>query len=85
MRRTSTTSPVGVHNVTGANAKELMRAGVEGWLHVPVRGGETVDAELVGDREGPDRQQQPPQYVDDAGPHHGLDEYAGRLPAGVAR
>ena len=38
---------MGVHNVTGANAKELMRAGVEGWLHVPVRGGETVDAELV--------------------------------------
>ena len=39
--------PVGVHNVTLANAKELMRAGVEGWLHVPVRGGEAVDAELV--------------------------------------
>ena len=38
---------VGVHNVTAANAKELMRAGVEGWLHVPVRGGEEVDAELV--------------------------------------
>jgi len=39
--------PVGVHNVTLANAKELMRAGVEGWLHVPVRGGEAVDAELI--------------------------------------
>ena len=39
--------PVGVHNVTLANAKELMRAGVEGWLHVPVRGGETTDAELI--------------------------------------
>lgn len=39
--------PVGVHNVTSANAKELMRAGVEGWLHVPVRGGEVADAELV--------------------------------------
>jgi imidazolonepropionase-like amidohydrolase len=39
--------PVGVHNVTAANAKELMRVGVEGWLHVPVRGGESVDAELV--------------------------------------
>jgi len=39
--------PVGVHNVTLANAKELMRAGVEGWLHVPVRGGEIADAELV--------------------------------------
>jgi imidazolonepropionase-like amidohydrolase len=40
--------PVGVHNVTLANAKELMRAGVEGWLHVPVRGGESVDDELIG-------------------------------------
>jgi len=30
-----------------ANAKELMRAGVEGWLHVPVRGGEAVDEELI--------------------------------------
>jgi imidazolonepropionase-like amidohydrolase len=38
---------VGVHNVTLANAKALMRAGVEGWLHVPVRGGEAVDDELV--------------------------------------
>src|SRR5438309_1659565 len=40
--------PVGVHNVTLANAKELMRAGVEGWLHVPVRGGEAADDELIG-------------------------------------
>ena len=39
---------VGVHNVTLANAKVLMRAGVEGWLHVPVRGGDIVDAELIG-------------------------------------
>jgi imidazolonepropionase-like amidohydrolase len=39
--------PVGVHNVTLADAKELMRAGVEGWLHVPVRGGEAVDDELI--------------------------------------
>ena len=39
--------PVGVHNVTLANAKELMRDGVEGWLHVPVRGGEAVDDELI--------------------------------------
>jgi len=35
--------PIAVHNVTLANAKELMRAGVEGWLHVPVRGGEAVE------------------------------------------
>jgi len=39
--------PVGVHNVTLANAMELMRAGVEGWLHVPVRGGEAADGELI--------------------------------------
>ena len=39
--------PVAVHNVTLADAKELMRAGVEGWLHVPVRGGETPDDELI--------------------------------------
>ena len=40
--------PVGVHNVTLVNAKQLMRDGVEGWLHVPVRGGEAVDDELIG-------------------------------------
>jgi imidazolonepropionase-like amidohydrolase len=39
--------PVAAHNVTLADAKELMRAGVEGWLHVPVRGGDEVDAELI--------------------------------------
>ena len=39
--------PVGVHNVTLADAKELMRAGVEGWLHTPVRGGDTVDDEII--------------------------------------
>ena len=38
---------VGVHNVTLADAKELMRAGVEGWLHVPVRAGEAVDDDLI--------------------------------------
>ncbi|MBO0750708.1 MAG: amidohydrolase family protein [Bradyrhizobiaceae bacterium] len=40
--------PVGVHNVSQADAKELVRGGVEGWLHVPVRGGEVADDELVG-------------------------------------
>ena len=39
--------PVGVHNVTLANAKQLLRDGVEGWLHVPVRGGESVDDEII--------------------------------------
>jgi imidazolonepropionase-like amidohydrolase len=39
--------PVAAHNVTLADAKELMRAGVEGWLHIPVRGGDEVDDELI--------------------------------------
>jgi imidazolonepropionase-like amidohydrolase len=39
--------PVAVHNVTLADAKLLMRAGVEGWLHVPVRGGEVPDEEMI--------------------------------------
>src|SRR5258708_35840785 len=39
--------PVGVHNITLADAKEMMRGGMEGWLHVPVRGGEAVDDELI--------------------------------------
>lgn len=39
--------PVGVHNVTLADAKLLMRAGVEGWLHLPVRNGEGPDDELI--------------------------------------
>jgi imidazolonepropionase-like amidohydrolase len=39
--------PVAAHNVTLADAKALMRAGVEGWLHVPVRGGDEVDGELI--------------------------------------
>jgi len=40
--------PVGAHNVTLANAKLLMKAGVEGWLHLPVRMGEVPDDELLG-------------------------------------
>lgn len=39
--------PVAAHNVTLDNAKQLMRAGVEGWLHLPVRGGEVPDEELL--------------------------------------
>jgi hypothetical protein len=31
--------PVAAHNVTLADARILMRAGVEGWLHLPVRNG----------------------------------------------
>jgi imidazolonepropionase-like amidohydrolase len=33
--------------VTLADAKELVRAGVEGWTHVPVRGGDVVDDEIL--------------------------------------
>jgi len=39
--------PVGAHNVTLADAKLLMKAGVEGWLHLPVRMGEVPDNELI--------------------------------------
>jgi imidazolonepropionase-like amidohydrolase len=39
--------PVGVHNVRQSDAKELVRAGIEGWLHVPVREGEVADDEMV--------------------------------------
>ena len=39
--------PVAVHNVKLADAKALMRGGMEGWLHVPVRGGDVVDNELI--------------------------------------
>ena len=40
--------PVAAHNVTLANAKTLLEAGVVGWLHLPVRGGEVPDEELLG-------------------------------------
>jgi imidazolonepropionase-like amidohydrolase len=39
---------VAAHNVTLVDAKLLMRAGVEGWLHLPVRNGEVPDEELLG-------------------------------------
>ncbi len=39
--------PVGVHNVKQADAKEMIRHGMEGWLHVPVRDGEVADDEIV--------------------------------------
>ncbi len=40
--------PVAAHNVTLSDAKQLMRAGVEGWLHLPVRMGELPDDEFIG-------------------------------------
>lgn len=39
--------PVVAHNVTLADAKELLRLGVEGWTHPPVRGGEQPDEEFI--------------------------------------
>lgn len=39
--------PVAAHNVKLADAKEMMRAGMEGWMHVPVRGNDVVDDELI--------------------------------------
>jgi imidazolonepropionase-like amidohydrolase len=39
--------PVAAHNVTLADAKLLMKAGVEGWLHLPVRMGEVPDDEFI--------------------------------------
>ena len=39
--------PVGVHNVKLADAKLMVKGGMEGWLHVPVRGGDVVDSELI--------------------------------------
>ena len=39
--------PVAVHNVKQADAKEMVRGGMEGWLHVPVRDGEIADDELI--------------------------------------
>ena len=39
--------PVGVHNVKLSDAKLLMKGGMEGWLHVPVRGGDVADNEII--------------------------------------
>jgi imidazolonepropionase-like amidohydrolase len=39
--------PVGVHNVKLSDAKLMIRGGMEGWLHVPVRGGDVVDDEII--------------------------------------
>ncbi|HXJ03219.1 MAG TPA: amidohydrolase family protein [Micropepsaceae bacterium] len=39
--------PVAVHNVKLADAKLMIKGGMEGWLHVPVRGGDVVDAEII--------------------------------------
>jgi imidazolonepropionase-like amidohydrolase len=39
--------PVAVHNVKLSDAKLMVKGGMEGWLHVPVRGGDVVDNEMI--------------------------------------
>ncbi|PYQ93927.1 MAG: hypothetical protein DMF96_28090 [Acidobacteria bacterium] len=60
--------PVAAHNVTLADAKELMKLGVEGWLHPPVRGGEEPDDEFIAmitDRKA--RNDHPTMWFNDSG------------------
>jgi len=60
--------PVAAHNITLADGKELMRLGVEGWLHPPVRGGEEPDEEfiaMVKDRKA--RNDRPTMWFNDSG------------------
>jgi imidazolonepropionase-like amidohydrolase len=60
--------PVAAHNITLADAKELMRLGVEGWLHPPVRGGEEPDDEflaMIRDRKA--RNDRPNMWFNDSG------------------
>jgi imidazolonepropionase-like amidohydrolase len=60
--------PVAAHNITLADGKELMRLGVEGWLHPPVRGGEEPDDEfitIVKDRKA--RGDHPNMWFNDSG------------------
>jgi imidazolonepropionase-like amidohydrolase len=40
--------PVAAHNVKLSDAKNMLRAGIEGWMHVPVRGNDIVDEEILG-------------------------------------
>jgi imidazolonepropionase-like amidohydrolase len=39
--------PVAAHSITLADGKLLIKAGVEGWLHLPVRNGEVPDDEFL--------------------------------------
>jgi imidazolonepropionase-like amidohydrolase len=60
--------PVAAHNVTLADAKELMRLGVDGWLHPPVRGGEEPDEEflqMIRDRKA--KSDRPAMWFNDSG------------------
>ena len=82
--------PVGVHNVKLSDAKELLRAGVEGWLHVPVRGGDHVDEEIIAIVKNRIARNDRPKMWITPGLHTRLDEcepaeYAGRPAAGLAR
>jgi imidazolonepropionase-like amidohydrolase len=60
--------PVAVHNATLADAKELMKLGVEGWLHPPVRAGDVPDDEFIAmikDRKA--RNDHPSMWFNDSG------------------
>jgi imidazolonepropionase-like amidohydrolase len=60
--------PVAAHNITLADAKEMLRLGVEGWLHPPVRGGEEPDDEFIAmikDRKA--RNDRPTMWFNDSG------------------
>ena len=77
--------PVAVHNVTLADAKELMRAGVEGWLHVPVREGEIVDDEIIGIvKDRMSRNDRPVMWMTPSLITSWMN-HGGRHPAGLAR
>ncbi len=39
--------PVVAHNISLADAKAMLREGIEGWMHVPVRREDTVDEEIL--------------------------------------
>jgi imidazolonepropionase-like amidohydrolase len=59
---------VAAHSVTLADSKELLRLGVEGWLHPPVRGGEEPDEEflaMIRDRKA--RNVRPNMWFNDSG------------------
>jgi imidazolonepropionase-like amidohydrolase len=74
--------PVAVHNTTLADAKGLMRAGVEGWLHTPVREGEEVDDELLSIvRDRVTNNNRPKMWMSPAPLSFWMDTFGGRRPA----
>ena len=76
--------PVAAHNVTLADAKALLGGGIEGWLHVPVRGGDEVDAEIIQIRERPHREERSAKPVDDTRARRAVHELRRRYTSGLA-